>query len=413
MSLIKILPLPNGKNLTDTHTTVNDLSCNTDLPESCINGTYEATSSSYSNGQKNISNNTKAFNAFNANPLLWQCDYFNNSNYDKNTFPNSKYTQNPYTGASPSSYQGGGQINNTYSTTITNNDTQTNIKGEWLQIKLPYKIYLSQYSILTPTSKKINTFPKKFLVVGSNDGKTWNYIDQRNLQTVPTEYKLITYKTASSDKYSYFRLIISEMDDGNTNVAIQLWKLVGTFFLSVNKEPFAQMSQNVSISSSMPDYYDINNKLLSSTTYSSYQPMVKAQHTETPSTVEGFNTYGYNMPVDNNPDAVSKTQITPLEQISADYSNAQNQINAQYNNIGVNIDKITNSTNTGLRDIMMNDPKYDFSGNLLNYINKKPSLADARQADSKIMLVEQNSIYIFGSIAAASLLILAIVIARE
>lgn len=414
MSLVQILPLPNGKLLTDTNTQLTDLSCNTDLMTTCQNGDYIATASSYSNGQVNSLTNTKAFNAFNGSTTtFWQSDFMNNPDYDSNKFLNKAYSQNPYTEENPSSYQGGGIVNNTYGTIVTSGKNNTTINGEWLQIQLPYSIHLYKYDILTPFIGEKNTFPKKFLVVGSNDGKTWNYIDQRNVQNISGSATPVTYNVNSSTKYSYFRLIISELEEGNGYVAINQWNLTGTFFLTVNKEAFTQMSKSITTAPSNPNYFDINNKTITNAAYSIYAKQELTVLPTITSTMEGFNTYGYDMPNDNNPDKISQNQNEPLKQISSDYSNLQNQVSSKYYEIGKNIDKITNSSNTGIRDILLSDDKYDFSGNLLNFLNKKPTLAEARQKDSKIMLVEQNSVYIFGSITAVSLLILAILIARE
>lgn len=94
--------------------------------------------------------------------------------------------------------------------------------GEWLQIQLPQAIVLSSYSIF-PQSTNI---PATWNVFASNDGTTWNVIDQRGTQTlVQNQYNNYTI-SGSPAAYSYYRIgcyIISL----NISFAIVEMKLYG------------------------------------------------------------------------------------------------------------------------------------------------------------------------------------------
>lgn len=93
------------------------------------------------------------------------------------------------------------------------------------------------------------------------------------------------------------------------------------------------------------------------------------------------------------------------------YAKMQKQINANYNTLA-NKD-IPQYLKT--RDIMTNNNNYDYKGNVLLYYNTKP-IPNARQQninDTKDGYQMQNSLYILGTLTAATLLVFAIIIARE
>jgi hypothetical protein len=64
-------------------------------------------------------------------------------------------------------------------------------------------------------------------------------------------------------------------------------------------------------------------------------------------------------------------------------------------------------------DTLNNDAKYDFSGNVLQYTDKKPTLADGLDDDLKTMILQENNLYILGTITMATLLVGILVISRD
>jgi hypothetical protein len=200
MSLITITPL-------DKPFTKNDLTVTNNVTDKFKNGTYIVSSSSYS------SNNNLAYNAFNATTTnYWESG---------STKPGSKptYVQDPYTNSSPASYVGGGVASTTFKTKAGSSV----ISGEWIQLQIPYKIFIDSYSILPRQDANSDQFPRKFYLLGSNDGNKWEIIDQQvnpkpsDDKKTPTQFSVTTIYS-----YTYFRFVISEMTKGTTASICQL-----------------------------------------------------------------------------------------------------------------------------------------------------------------------------------------------
>jgi hypothetical protein len=52
---------------------------------------------------------------------------------------------------------------------------------------MPYKLHVTRYTILTPTRGSIKIFPKKFTLLGSNDGIGWTILDKQDIPGNPQE----------------------------------------------------------------------------------------------------------------------------------------------------------------------------------------------------------------------------------
>jgi hypothetical protein len=223
-------------------------------------GKYIASSSSYS------SKKHKAENAFNDNDEFWQCDYSKNTNYNKKTFPYlTPYSQNPYVKSEDGSsvFQGGGFPSVTWSTPVTFSNSVENVEGEWLQIQLPKPIFFYRYTITTPEPiGKVNTFPNSFIIVGSNNGNTWNFVDQKIVKTESLKHTY-TFNTTTLNSYSYFRLIITGLVENIDIISISNWSLFGNMKSKVNPEAFTNQFNNI-----IP-INEINQQYVS---YNTYQP---------------------------------------------------------------------------------------------------------------------------------------------
>lgn len=90
--------------------------------------------------------------------------------------------------------------------------------------------------------------------------------------------------------------------------------------------------------------------------------------------------------------------------------NTNSQINSTYSDLNTNIKNYSK-----MRTFMENDVNYDLSGNtLLHFRNaRKPTLREQNALDSNEGGLTQKSLYILGTITAASLLILAILLGRD
>ena len=245
-TIVQATPIPK-KVLTSMTSTISNVN-NNSITGYEPNGLYEVKTSSYYN------DTTQGFNAFNDNTQYWECDNINNPNYQpgKRSYP--QYTQKTYGGDVPSSYLGGGAENNknTWITKVGPNTNKTDLKGEWIQIKIPYKLYLTKYSITTPTFSGNNTFPVKFTLVGSNDGETWDYVDQQliNKDKLPSgNMPMKTFFVTSYIKYTYFRLIVNVMPDFVDRLRINNIKIFGTTILDdiPERETFTTLQRSIDV----------------------------------------------------------------------------------------------------------------------------------------------------------------------
>jgi len=93
------------------------------------------------------------------------------------------------------------------------------------------------------------------------------------------------------------------------------------------------------------------------------------------------------------------------------YAKLQETINKNYNALGET--KIPNFIET--RTTMMSNPNYDYNGNILLYYKNKaiPTAQEKMNQDAIEGYQTQNSLYILGTLTAATLLVLAILIGRE
>jgi len=99
---------------------------------------------------------------------------------------------------------------------------QTNVAdGEWIQVKLPYQLKVTNYSIMNrpTTAEKDDTYndPRIWWLLGSNDGSAWNLVDYRN-DTASIGGAMRKFNVYTKDYYSYYRLVISAVS-ANTSVS--------------------------------------------------------------------------------------------------------------------------------------------------------------------------------------------------
>jgi len=93
------------------------------------------------------------------------------------------------------------------------------------------------------------------------------------------------------------------------------------------------------------------------------------------------------------------------------YAEKQQKINDNYGLLG----KKNIPQYLGMRDMMNANDRYDYNGNILLYYKNQPipNLQEQNIIDSKQGFHMQNSLYVLGSLTAATLLILAIILGRD
>jgi hypothetical protein len=90
--------------------------------------------------------------------------------------------------------------------------------GEWVQILLPNAIILKKYSIASRPGGYSRRAPRKWTILGSTNGTSWFYVDQR---TNITDWASITpsvlypFSINNSGLYNYYRLIVQEIQTSN------------------------------------------------------------------------------------------------------------------------------------------------------------------------------------------------------
>jgi hypothetical protein len=119
---------------------------------------------------------------------------------------------------------------------------------------------------------------------------------------------------------------------------------------------------------------------------------------------ESFDTYGYRRGTDGN--TIVSGQINPLIEMSTDYSKNLGIVNKNYIDISANIGTI-NSIKTDISGNQMYDYNTPFT------LNKPKTLLDGLVYDNNLLTTQENAIYVLGTITAATLIVLAIVIGKE
>lgn len=224
--LLKVVPLSEKHVFESNNSSISGLNqSGTYMP----NGNYTLSCSSSSNTSRD------AYNAFNDNNNYWESNYKGNPSYNTLNSSYPDYTQSAYTGRYPSAYRGGGKKDNTFITKIGLDKNMNDVKGEWLQVQIPYEVYLKSYSIEVPPSSRSNGFPKEFIVAGSNDGNNWEAL---HTKTMPFEFKKSKeqFDLVYPKKFSYFRLIITKLQGPLEKVQISNWSLFGNTILISNQK---------------------------------------------------------------------------------------------------------------------------------------------------------------------------------
>ena len=119
------------------------------------------------------------------------------------------------------SAQGVYNTSGVYTGSVSTTVSGSAVTGEWMQIKLPYKLLVTTYTLMTGAAGGGGTynqmFPKNFTFAGSNNGTTWTLIDSRTGYTA-TSANGINRFTAPTQTvyYTYFRVIGQLVGTGST-----------------------------------------------------------------------------------------------------------------------------------------------------------------------------------------------------
>ena len=438
--LLKVVPLPEKRVFESNNSNISGLSqSGTYMP----NGNYTLSCSSSSHTSHD------AYHAFNNNKSYWESNYKGNPAYNTLNSSYPDYIQSAYTGRYPSAYRGGGKKGNTFITKIGLDKNLSDVKGEWIQIKIPYQIFLKSYSIEVPPSSRSNGFPKEFIIAGSNDGNNWEAL---HTKTMPSEFKKSKeqFELVYPKKFSYFRLIITKLNGPLEKVQISNWSLFGNSILisnqEENQESFVSLgrcldctrnTKNSSIDSYTPYTEGFDNYTYTSELRQKYPLPESEKQQEGFRSLASFQAYmaarkkrqeerrmvilerqrkererkerkekerkekerkeQYTKYVN----AIEEKQLNPLQTKAAKYENSVKDITINHQNISNTLNSITNANQTGLLDELKKEPAYKNSMKM----HTTDTAEDARLKDIEQMINTNNEIYVLGGIATATLLV--------
>ena len=156
--------------------------------------------------------------------------------------------------------------------------------------------------------------------------------------------------------------------------------------------------------------YEINNKPITE-----YQELLGSKVAELQANqrkmFEGFKNSSEkpeNMPVN---DFINDHQIKPLQEKETQFISSLDKINQNYTKLSNEISSIKNNDETGLRDKLESENKYN--SYLSVELEKTKDVSEVRLDDTKELIEYNNSIFNLGVVTASTLLVASIVIARE
>jgi hypothetical protein len=144
------------------------------------------------------------------------------------------------------------------------------------------------------------------------------------------------------------------------------------------------------------NFSSINSKPNNSSDYSAYS--------ENFVVYEGFNDRGYKVGTTGN--TILSGQVLPLSLIATDYSNKLKTINQNYYDLSSNISSIKS-----IQSDISGNTLYDYNTPFI--LEKPKTLLDGLVYDNNLLTVQENAMYVLGTITAATLIVFAIVIGKE
>jgi hypothetical protein len=212
---------------------------NVTIPSNFVSPEYVGT---YIVSESSTNVNPNSFNLFvNGNTNdgvsylpIWHSGYTGSVSGISNAYVNNvsvTYDRQPYVAAT-GNYQGatGYYFATPYYKTANSTYYSSGFAGEWVQIKLPFRMKLTGYSHRTRYVDIATNGrnPDYYDIFGSNDGIIWYIVDDQ--QTASTTLNTINIDTSTypdaKHGYSYFRWVINSLTKGDVANENQ-WNLIG------------------------------------------------------------------------------------------------------------------------------------------------------------------------------------------
>jgi len=111
---------------------------------------------------------------------------------------------------------------------VTRTTNGTSYVGEWIQILLPLPVILSYFVILGRSGFETTRSPRSFVVLGSNDGLSWNLVHEEtnvNDWAIGVSRLFNVDATIKPASYAYFRIVtrrVGNVDSGSGQDSVQI-----------------------------------------------------------------------------------------------------------------------------------------------------------------------------------------------
>lgn len=363
---IPLLPLPKGKTFKTNELSVGDL---------IESGLYQPNGKYFIKSSSERSDKHKAFNVFNADTnSFWECDNVSNPDYNILNTSYSEYKQSPYNKGSPSAYRGGGNKTNYWVTKV--GTRQIEVPGEWIQIQLPYKIYLTSYLVMTPTFINNNNFPVNFMIAGSLDGESWDLVNQHQLKgnQIPQRIPEKMFYVSPLKQYNFFRFIVMKMNDKAGTVKISNLKLFGSTqqfsnTSSSNKETFVNLNRCLEYKEKPKQGKTIKpySKNVFATMYSNLFSSKEGLENKYKEKYDYFDEYSSTKCNDEKTKLVIENQLIPIAEKAKNQEGEMAQIVRNYNELDGDLNKHYEISTKMSKDRKYNyDNEYDLNDPIKN-----------------------------------------------
>ena len=107
--------------------------------------------------------------------------------------------------------------------------------GEWVQLLSPIPLVMTEYTLSAHGGSVTTNLPRRWYILGSNDGSGWTVLDTRSSITSWTLAGSQTFSVSGTNAYTYFRLVVNEIQSAASvlNCIVGDWSFKATSTSSV------------------------------------------------------------------------------------------------------------------------------------------------------------------------------------
>ena len=185
--------------------------------------------------------------------------------------------------------------------------------GDWVQIVTPVPLVVTEYTLSAHGGPNTANLPRRWYILGSNDGSGWTVLDTRSSITAWTLTGSQTFSVSGASSFTYFRLVVNEIQSAASvlNCIVGDWSLRAT-----------TTSEVVVRNTNLPDYVEtgVTSTVFPPSAMSADTTVISGgTYVATASSVYNGTTYPAYYAFDKNASSFWHNQVT------AAYSTATNQ----------------------------------------------------------------------------------------